>query len=785
MAKLEALLEKMVGERADGLRLLASIVDQATEAILVTDARLESPGPAILLVNDAFTRMTGYEPEEVLGRTPRVLQGPGTDRRVLDRLRAALAAGEPFSGSTVNYRKDGSPYDLEWSVGPVRDDAGDVRFFVAVQRDVSDRNRIEAELRATRAFLENARSLARLGSWSVDLAADRCLLWSPEMLSIFGLDEASFDGCFETLEARIHPDDRARVRRALEEAVAERAPCEIEHRIVRPDGAIRHVLVRADVLLGADRRPSRLVGLTQDVTERRLDQQALGESQERFRAAAEGSLDALLFLRAVRSGRGEIVDFEIVDLNARAERMLSRPRAELLGHRIQSAGSFLASREVFEKYAHVTERREALEEEFSLPDEGGTAFFQHQVVPLADGVAVTARNVTERQAMLARMVEAQRIEAVGKLAGGVAHDFNNMLSAILGFGSLVFEELDQAHPLRDDVGEIVRAAERASSMTRQLLAFSRQQVLETRVLDLGTCVREMNMMLGRLIGEDIEIEYVLEPGLWPVEADPTQLEQVVLNLALNARDAMPRGGKLVFETKNLLLGDEEAERLGLPPGSYVALAVSDTGNGMPEAVKRRAFEPFFTTKPVGAGTGLGLATVFGIVKQSGGHVDVESEVDRGTVFRIFLPRTEADARAGISVERKRWHRSLSGSETILLVEDEELVRHFVWRTLKKHGYWVLEAKDGVEAVAVAERHRGSIDLVLTDVVMPRLGGPELAEKIRALRPGVRILYMSGYAESLVESRGGLEPGVDFVQKPIAPLTLLTRIRDMLDRPSPR
>jgi len=370
------------------------------------------------------------------------------------------------------------------------------------------------------------------------------------------------------------------------------------------------------------------------------------------------------------------------------------------------------------------------------------------------------------------------MDAVGQLAGGVAHDFNNMMTAVIGFSELVLARLDDVHPLRHHIEEIKRAGVRASAMTHQLLAFSRRQVLQTKVLDLNTVVVDVEKLLERLIAKNVEIVSVLDPALDPVEADPGQLEQVIMNLALNARDAMPAGGTLTIETGNIEIAAGNGFHGALEPGPYVLLAVSDTGAGMDSQTMAQIFEPFFTTKEEGKGTGLGLATVFGIVKQTGGEISVESEPARGTRFKIYLPQAQAP------VDRSEPVQPIAmaprGSETILLVEDEDLVRSLERVVLEECGYTVLEAESASKALELAADHHATIDLLLTDVVMPGLSGHELAQRLSAQRPKMKILYASGYAPDTIAQQGVLEPGVAFIPKPLTPDSLAHKVREVLD-----
>ncbi len=392
---------------------------------------------------------------------------------------------------------------------------------------------------------------------------------------------------------------------------------------------------------------------------------------------------------------------------------------------------------------------------------------------------VLARDVTAQRQLEAQLRQAQKMEAVGQLAGGIAHDFNNLLTAILGSTQLLMHDLAPGDQRREDAEEIKKAAMRAADLTRQLLAFSRRQVLAPKVLDLNAVVANMDKMLQRLIGEDIELVTSLDPTVGRVSADPGQLEQVLLNLAVNARDAMPKGGRLTIETSNMALDKNQAGRHHrLPPGAYVLFAVSNTGVGMDEATQAHLFEPFFTTKEIGKGTGLGLATVYGIVKQSGGYIWVYSEPGHGTTFKIYLPRITGTADTVVPAPESQQLRR--GTETVLLVEDAAPVRALARRSLEAYGYAVLDAADGFAAFELSARHPGGIDILVTDVVMPGMSGRELAERLAPRRPRMKVLYTSGYTDDAMVRQGVLRSGVAFLQKPFVPETLARKVRDVLD-----
>ena len=374
--------------------------------------------------------------------------------------------------------------------------------------------------------------------------------------------------------------------------------------------------------------------------------------------------------------------------------------------------------------------------------------------------------------------QVQKMEAVGRLAGGVAHDFNNVLSVILSYGEILLADLKPGDPMRSDVEEIRKAASRAAGLTRQLLLFSRQQVMEPKVIDLCEILRSMDKMLQRIVGEDVELVSVDSKAVGRIKADPSHIEQVILNLVVNARDAMPTGGKLTIEASNVDLDEDHAlNHLPSKPGPHVMLAVTDTGTGMDRETQARIFEPFFTTKGTGKGTGLGLSTVFGIVQQAGGSIWVYSEPGKGTTFKMYLPRVEAE----VDVLRAQASpATLRGTETVLLVEDEEQVRTIALSILRRQGYNVIPAQNGGEALLVCERHPQPIDLLLTDVVMPHMSGPELAKRLAVTRPRMRVLCMSGYTDDSIVRHGVLDARVAFIQKPITPASLAKKVREVLD-----
>ena len=574
----------------------------------------------------------------------------------------------------------------------------------------------------------------------------------------------------------IHPDDRAKAEAFCRWAIAAGEPHEIEYRMLAADGRSVWLHDRVSVAVEAG-RPVKVQGIMVDVTRRRQAEEQLRLQASRFRALIEKSSEAIALLAA---------DGTITYVSPADRAISGSPSEEVVGTR------------VFDRLhpEDLPAARAALAQVLATPRASVTAQarVRHRdgswrwveavltnllAEPCVQAVVANYRDLTERHQLEEQFRQAQKMEAVGRLAGGVAHDFNNLLTVINGYSDLALTTLRPGDPLREQLEQIRQAGERAAALTRQLLAFSRKQVLQPVVLDLNGVLRGLEKMLLRLIGEDIDLVLALEPDLWRVKVDASQFEQVVMNLVVNARDAMPRGGTLTLETRNVSAPTGAVDHPHLRPGDYVLLTVRDTGCGMDSETMAHIFEPFFSTKGE-RGTGLGLAMVYGVVNQSGGHVAVDSRPGAGTTFRIYLPRVEGiPAPAAPAPEATPRHRA---GETVLLVEDEDAVRRLARLTLESHGFTVLDAHSPGDALLLAEQHPGTIDLLVTDVIMPGMSGRELAERLLRSRPGLKVLYMSGYSDDILDERGALGPGmVAFLPKPFSPAALARKTVETLQR----
>lgn len=601
------------------------------------------------------------------------------------------------------------------------------------------------------------------------------------LAALIGFDSAD-EMVGEEMWPYIAPEDRPLVAEyARQRAQGEAAPVRYEIRIVRRDRTVRWVDCTVSVTAW-DGEFASMAALV-DVTNRKLAEEHLRASEERFRLLADNIKEAFLIVE-LPTGRALFLSRMWEDLwGIPVDEAYANPQVWFDGIHIDDRAAVAAS-------FRALQRGEPAVDVFRVrrPDQS-ICWVRARTFPVRapDGRVsrvvgliedITAVRETEQQ-----LRQAQKMEAIGQLAGGIAHDFNNLLVVIGGYTELIALDLAPTHHAQPDLEQVKAAVDRAASLTRQLLAFSRPQILQPQILDLNRVLRRVEALLRRVIGENIALVMNLQSSMACVNADPSQIEQVVINLAVNARDAMPTGGRLTIETAEVELNEAYVVRhRGAAGGRHVMIAVTDTGVGMDEATQRRLFEPFFTTKPTGRGTGLGLATVYAIVKQSRGSVWVDSELGRGSVFKIYLPATAAPAET--LDDSRSPDRPSTGTETVLVVEDQEEVRAVIAATLQRHGYSVLLASDANDAIAASRNHSGPIHLVLSDVVLPSLSGRDLARQLLVDHPDVRVLYMSGYTDDAIVHHGVLGPGLAFIQKSFTGNALLQEIRNVLDGPRP-
>jgi PAS domain S-box-containing protein len=755
---------------------------------------------AFLEVNDATVREYGYSRREFLRMTILDIRPPED--------RAGLAGEAPqlpgdlhvWTAPWRHHRKDGSVCLVRASSHPLRFAGRPARLVVA--QDVTELTRTAEELQQSSEPYRFVIGRTAEGVWRAAVEppvpvdapeeeqVDRCtrnarlVEVNDAMVRMYGCTShdqllgSQLSATFDLSDPRSHEFFRAFVRRGYRTEELESFEFD---RYGAPHWFVNNLLGAVE-----DGRLTAIWGTQRDVTAHRLAEETVRATRERLEAIVDASP-----LPIVVAG----VQGEVLNWNRAAEQVFGWTAEETMGRRLVC----------------VPEDRQAEYDAFRAEVLGGRPFLERETVrvrkdgtridvsistaPIHDAkgqaigsvamyVDISGRKRAEEALRHSQeqLRQAQKMEAVGRLAGGIAHDFNNLLSAILSYSEMVMGDLPETHPSREDLEQIRQAGSRAAELTHQLLAFSRRQLLQLRTLNLNTVVASVDRMLRRVIGEDIVLQTVLAAGLGPTRGDPGQLEQVLMNLAVNARDAMPAGGTLTITTADLEVRDPRtAPWPELAPGRYVTLAVRDTGAGMTRDVQERIFEPFFTTKPAGHGTGLGLSTVYGIVVQSGGQVFVRSAPGAGSTFTICLPAHTTDAEpTPVAVPSPP---VLGGAETVLLVEDEQLVRQLTHEILHRNGYRVLEAADGLEALALLRNHPGHIDLLLTDVVMPRMSGHELVELARPLRPRMRVLYVSGYSEEAIARQGQLTEGIELLAKPFTPGILTAKIRQLLDRTS--
>ena len=765
--------EEALRESAERFRMIAETID---EAFWISDVENER----VIYISPAYERIWGYSRKNLYRNRKSFCDAIHPEDR--ERVAATIAlmkTGQPLDYEYRIIRPDGSIRQI-WDRGfPVPDEAGRIKRYVGVAQDVT------AWRHAEQAFKESTEYLNQI----INRIGDPIFVKDHQLKHVL-VNEAL---CAWTGKRReeligktaheLFPKEEMDPLSVHEKLILETGKeCITEDEITDPQGNRRTVMTKKSLLLDG-KGNKQIVGVVRDITERKLAEEALRESEKRYRTAIEHCNDGVVI------GKGTIslfVNQRYVEMFGydEPEEIVGKP-ASLIAHpdEINRMEDIMLRRQKGESVPSRYELRAIRKdgEPIDIEISATRTIYRGEVVSLAYVRDITERKRAEkeREKLQEQVRQSQKMEAVGVLAGGVAHDFNNLLSVINGYSELLLGDVAPDDPRRSDLEQIRQAGQRAASLTSQLLAFSRKQILHPIALNLNDAIAEMSTMLRRLIGEDIDLVFTTRPALGLVHADEGQIQQIIMNLVVNARDAMPQGGKLTIETANVNLDEGYVRKhAAVSAGPYVMLAISDNGIGMDTETQARIFEPFFTTKGQGKGTGLGLSTVYGIVKQSNGFIWVYSEPAKGTTFKIYLPRVQGKAAklsAGAEVEL-----DLRGSETVLVVEDESSVRALAARFLRERGYTVIEASNGKEALRKAQEFAGEIHLVLTDVVMPEMSGKVLVSQIEAARPGVRALFISGYTDNAIVHHGILESNVAFLQKPFSADGLARKVREVLN-----
>jgi PAS domain S-box-containing protein len=727
----------------------------------------------LLSVSDRWLEVLGYAREEVLGRRSVEFMTPESRRKAEEEVlpefyRNGGVNDEPFQF----VRKDGSVIDIQLSAVTERDSRGAFVRSLAVLLDVTQRKRAEEALvRSEERFRTMVESISDV--FFVTDTDSTFTYVSPSIEALSGYPPGEVVG--RPYLDLVHPEDGHILSEALERRLAGSTEF-LEYRLLTKDGRSRWVRCSTQPTVEGGRVEG-LRGVMVDIDSRKRAEEELRKSQLLLQNVLDSSL-AVITVKDME-GRYILANRRFHEINdTTPERVLGKTDHDIFPRR--------RAERIRRDDVRILARGQGSETEDGITQADGDHSYLTMRIPLRDewgriyAICTMATDVTDLKRVEAELRQSQKMEAIGRLAGGIAHDFNNLLTAINGYSSLALSMIESGTPLHGYMQEILRSGERAAALTRQLLAYSRKQVMAPSVLDLNAIIDDMQELIRRLIGEDFAIKADLAPDLMPVNVDRGQVEQILLNLVVNARDAMPRGGTLMLGTSNAVIAaGAEAARLEVSPGPFVRLTVSDTGAGMSPQVKARLFEPFFTTKGAGKGTGLGLSVVYGIVKQSGGGIEVVSEAGKGSTFHIYLPQAEVRTREAEKRETPAQAHRKSGNETVLLVEDEESVRQFAYLALQSLGYTVLTAANGMEALGVLDANRARVQLVITDVVMPVMSGDELAAEIRRMNLPLPILYISGYSE--VRNREPREENRElFLQKPFSPAELAEKVRKALE-----
>ncbi len=762
--------EELLRERED---FLSTILDTTADGFYVMDSE-----GVITDVNEAYCSFSGYARKEILGVHINDIDAVETPAQTQERIHRIVSNNSELL-ETCHRRKDGSVFPVEIATTYINKGGGK---FVCFARDLTDRKRAEDELRSNYALLQIAGETARFGGWSVDLERNICT-WSDAVADIHEVPH----GYSPPVEEAINfyaPKWREKITKCFNSCVKEGKSYDEEMEIITQKG--KHVWVRATgkAVKNEKGKIIKVQGSFQDITDKNQAEEALRESEEKLQALFSAMTEMVVMHELLFDDKGMPCNYRILDCNQAFCRITKIKKETAVGQTATQVYN-TDSAPYMDVYARV-----ALSGE---PDEFVTYyasmekhFLVSAVSPRKNFFATITSDITEimraeaeREKLQAQLNQAHKLESVGRLAGGIAHDFNNMLGVILGHTEMALEETDPASPLYADLYSVHQAGERSADLTRQLLAFARKQTIAPRVIDINDTVEGMLKMLRRLIGEDIDLLWQPGRNLQPVKIDPSQIDQLLANLCVNARDAIDGVGKITIETDAKSFDEDYChDHLESQPGDYVLLEVSDDGCGMDKKTLSHIFEPFFTTKEQGQGTGLGLASIYGIVKQNNGFINVYSEPDQGTTFKIYLPAYAA--KSDEMVEKALDQPTDHGNETILLVEDETTILEMTTRMLERLGYKVVAAATPGEAIRLAHEYEGRVDLLMTDVVMPEMNGRELARNLLSHYPNLKRLFMSGYTANVIAHHGVLDQGVHFIQKPFSKKDLGRKVREALE-----
>ncbi len=757
-------------EKSQMLQLAA--MSAAADAIVITDIK-----GTIQYVNTSFTELTGYSYAEAVGQNPRVLKSGLQDPSYYKDLWDTILSGEVWRGELVNRRKDGSTYQESMSVTPIKDDKGEISHFIAVKRDITERKRAEEELHSSekrlRAVYDAIPDLVFRISGDgtfIDYKADDKDLYVPPS-AINGRRACDL----------LPPDLAKLIEEKTGAALTTGKMQNYDYELPIPGRGIREYDARM-----VPSGPNEVIAFIRDVTDSRRTLEQLRQKEEQLSLVFDNMTDVLFNLRVEPEDR-----FRFIEVNRTFLRATGFTEEQVIGKDFRDVLPLSAHDLVLGKYKEAIDTGRPVYWEEASEYPAGRKVGEVSVAPIFNSLGKctnligTVHDLTEQKkseekqkSLEAQLLQSQKIESIGRLAGGVAHDYNNILGVVLGYTQLINRKLEKDSPVYRYIELIDSAAKRGANLTRQLLAFARQEIISPKPLNPDSTISSLLSLLKRTIGEDLELKFVPGSKPWNINADPTQFDQVLLNLATNARDAIQGVGSIIIETSKFTLNENEAGgRLNLRPGDYVVIAVTDNGKGMDSETVAKIFEPFFTTKSSGKGTGLGLSTVYGIVNQNGGAVEVHSVVNEGTTFRLYFPRYLGEIKEAASDEGAV---DLSGTETILVVEDQAELLELAKNILEDEGYRVLTALTPSEGLLIAEAFVGEIDMLLTDVIMPVMNGKELNDKIKAVRPNLKTVFMSGYTADVISNRGVLAKGVEFIQKPFTPQSLAAKIREVFD-----